>query len=505
MNFKKSLTYNNKFINEYKINLDNLNDLDDLNNNNSNQNDTIIIDNTCLLIDYIKNNFNLKDINYNIFTEKLEELFGSFIYYSSKDEDDKYLLINKNLINGDNNIEELNNFSTSIYQKNPFRKLISFMDPIMSNNNAIINLKNLDTDNFKELYIKNCIEGINIMLIYDDKETNNWKIITEKSLLGTDINFKNKKIIDLYNDIIKSKNIELDKLNKQKIYNFILVHNKNNGIVNYNHYGSGYKELYLNMIIEEKDNKLIYDFNPNILKKNIKVVNRITFNNVNDFIDNINNISYDNMVNKKITLEGFNIYKIFNNNIINMKIQTHIYQQILNIRPKHINIHFGYLEMYKENKLKEYLPYLTNYHSEIIHRISMSIRTISKEFLDLYHYLKKYKSSELYINMPSNYKKVLYKIHGIYIDSRKNEFNNNHTINDKSDVCDENYDNKIESKSITVHDIYHYLKSLSITFLKELYFDRETIIKEKKIHMPLYNLFSIDCMYTIIQTKLMMN
>ena len=107
--------------------------------------------------------------------------------------------------------------------------------------------------------------------------------------------------------------------------------------------------------------------------------------------------------------------------------------------------------------------------------------------------------------MPSNYKKVLYKIHGIYIDSRKNEFNNNHTINDKSDVCDENYDNKIESKSITVHDIYHYLKSLSITFLKELYFDRETIIKEKKIHMPLYNLFSIDCMYTIIQTKLMMN
>ena len=380
MNFKKSLTYNNKFINEYKMNIDNIDNLDVLDNNKSNYNNTIIIENTCLLMDYIKNNFNIKDINYNIFVEKLEELFGSFIYYGSKDEDDKYLLINKTLINGDNNIEELNYFSTTIYQKNPFKKLISFMDPIMSNNNAIINLKNLENNNFKELYIKNCIEGINIMLLYDDKETNNWKIITEKSLLGIDINFKNKKIIDLFNDIIKSKNIELDKLNKQKFYNFILVHNKNNGIVNYNHYGSGYKELYLNMIIEEKDNKLIYDFTPNIniLKKNIKLVNRITFNNVNEFIDNINNISYDNIVNKKITLEGFNIYKVVDNNIINMKIQTHIYQQILNIKPKHANIHIGYLEMYQENKLKEYLPYFTNYYSEIIHRISMSIRTISK-------------------------------------------------------------------------------------------------------------------------------
>jgi hypothetical protein len=502
MNFKKSLTYNNKFINEYKIN-------SDLNVSNytsadasDNYDDTKVIDNKCLLIDYIKYKFKVKDLNYNTFTEKIEDLFGSFIYYVSKDEDDKYLLVNKNLINGDNTIEELNNFSTTIYQKNPFKKLVSFMDPITTNNNAIINLKNLENEEFKDLYIKNCIEGINIMLIYDENENYSWKIITEKSLLGTDTNYRNKKIIDLYNDIVKSKNIELDKLNKEKIYNFVLVHNKNNGIVNYNHFGSGYKELYLNMTIEEKENKLIYDFNPNICisKKNIKVANRIRFNNVNDFIENINNISYDNMVNKKITLEGFNIYKVSDNNVVNMKIQTHIYQQILNIKPKHINIHVGYLEMYQENKLKEYLPYLTNYHSEIIHRISMSVRTISKEFLDLYHYLKKNKNSELYNNIPSNYKKVLYKIHGIYIDSRKNDFNNNNsTIN--TDEIDEN---KTDTKSITVHDIYHYLKSLPISILKELYFDRENIIKEKKIDKNLYNLLTIDCIYTNIQTKLMM-
>ena len=86
-----------------------------------------------------------------------------------------------------------------------------------------------------------------------------------------------------------------------------------------------------------------------------------------------------------------------------------------------------------------------------------------------------------------------------------NDTNNANNPNNPNNTNDENYENKIEPKSITVHDIYHYLKSLSIIFLKELYFDRETIIKEKKIYMPLYNLFTIDCIYTIIQTKLMMN
>lgn len=500
MNYKKSLIYNNKFINEYKINLDlNISNYTSVDTDNFCAN-TISIDNKCLLVDYIKYKFKIKDLDYIVFIEKIEELFGSFIYYVSKDEDDKYLLINKNLISGDNTIEELNNFSTTIYQKNPFKKIVSFSDPTIINNNAIINLKNLKTEDFKNLYIKNCIEGTNIILIYE-KETNIWKTITEKSLFGIDVNFKNKKNIDLYNDIIKSKNISIDNLDKNKIYNFILVHNKNNGIVNYNHYGSGYKELYLNMIIEQNDNKLIYDFNPNIgvLKKNIRVINTINFNDVNDFIENINNISYNNIVNKKITLEGFNIYRIIDNDIINMKIQTYIYQQILNVKPKHPNIHIGYLEMYKENKLKEYLPYLTNYHTEIIHRISMSIRTISKEFLDLYHYLKKKKNSELYLNIPSSYKKILYKIHGIYIDSRKNDFNFTPNIN--NDEIDEN---KTDIKSITVHDIYHYLKSLPIIILKDLYLDRENIIKEKNIDINLYNLFTIDCIYTNIQTKLMM-
>ena len=206
------------------------------------------------------------------------------------------------------------------------------------------------------------------------------------------------------------------------------------------------------------------------------------------------------MSNKKIILEGYEIYDFNTNLIKNYKIQTHIYQQILYIKPKCENIHLGYLELYQANKLNEYLPYFTNYHGEIIHRISMSIRTISKELLDIYHFLKKNKKSELYNNIPSNYKKILYKIHGIYIDARKNDFLKNITesIQEESDEII-----KLEFKSITVHDIYHYIKSLTLSHLKQIYLDREEMIKEKKVNEYIYNLIIKDCVYTITQTKLM--
>ncbi len=130
----------------------------------------------------------------------------------------------------------------------------------------------------------------------------------------------------------------------------------------------------------------------------------------------------------------------------------------------------------------------------------MSIRTISKELLDIYHFLKKNKKSELYNNIPNNYKKVLYKIHGIYIDARKSDFikNNSDTVQVDSEEI-----TKVEFKSITVHDIYHYIKSLSLLQLKQLYIDREEIIKEKKVNENIYNLLVKDCVYTMTQTKLM--
>ena len=500
MNFKESLVYNNKFIfekNKY-LNDNSSNETININENITNFN------NQCPLMEYIKNKFNIKELNYSIFISKIEEIFGNFILCISKDEDDKYLLINKGLINSDIIINELESYMTTIYQKFPFKKIFSFITPISSNNNAIINIKTMNQEKFNKLIIKNSMEGINLIMFFDVT----WKIISEKSLYCTDSYYRNKKIINLVMDIISEKKINLDDFEKNKIYYFVLLHHKNNGILNFNHFGSGYKELYLDFVLENDNETFKLNLNPYIelskKKLNIKYINKANFKTITELIDGLNQLSYENISIKKITLEGYNIYNINENNLDLYKLQTHIYQQILNTKPKYNNIQQGYLELYQENKLKEYLPYFTNYHSEITHRISMSVRTISKEFLDIYHFLKKSKKPELYNNIPNTYKKILYKIHGIYIDSRKNDFIKTEKKEeiDKNEI-DEIDETKHDTKSITVHDIYHYLKSLPTSILKQIYIDREIIIKDKKVNENIYKLIVQDCIYTITQTKLM--
>ncbi len=109
-------------------------------------------------------------------------------------------------------------------------------------------------------------------------------------------------------------------------------------------------------------------------------------------------------------------------------------------------------------------------------------------------YLKTQKNPELYENIPSSYNKILYNVHAIYIDSKK------HSKDDDED----NFE-LIISKSITVHDIYHYIKSLSFNLLKQIYFDRLNIINKKTIDVNIYNLINKNCIYTMTQTILMLN
>jgi dTDP-4-dehydrorhamnose 3,5-epimerase-like enzyme len=161
------------------------------------------LDESCVLINYLKKKFQIVNLDYNIFTNKLEELFGNFIYCVSKDEDSKYLLINRSLISSSEteNIKEFENFTTTLYQKSPFKKLVSFITPTLLNNNVILKIKSDDNILFNKLAIKTAIEGIDVVFIFDE-DKHEWKIITEKSLNGSDSHYRNKKIKELVEEII---------------------------------------------------------------------------------------------------------------------------------------------------------------------------------------------------------------------------------------------------------------------------------------------------------------
>ena len=212
------------------------------------------------------------------------------------------------------------------------------------------------------------------------------------------------------------------------------------------------------------------------------------FTNLSELMDNVSQLNKHDMGIKTITAEGY-ILKVYDNNKHTglfklLKIQTEIYQKLIQLKPNNINMSQNYLELYQKNLLNEHLPYFTKYTNDIINRIHMSMKNLSKEFLDLYHSTRQKKNSNLYNSLPDIYKKVLYGLHGLFIEFRKLSF--------KKDIK--------SSKSITIHDVYYYLKKLHPFQLKHIYLERSNMIKN---NLSNYSFINTDCIYTLTLTSLM--
>ena len=122
-----------------------------------------------------------------------------------------------------------------------------------------------------------------------------------------------------------------------------------------------------------------------------------------------------NIQNRKITIRGLILIKDGKR----YKYETELYKKLKEIRGNNKNTNQVYLELYQKEQLSEYLQYVSPYSQLIINRISISIKTISREILNLYHATRNKQNTELYNKLPELYKKILYKIHGIFIESKK--------------------------------------------------------------------------------------
>lgn len=131
------------------------------------------------------------------------------------------------------------------------------------------------------------------------------------------------------------------------------------------------------------------------------------------FLESMSNKNY---MTKKLTIEGVLIRLTDDIYVI---MQTACYKQITLLKPQTNNIHVGFLEMYQRDKLSSFLPFYSNYSNDILHRINMSMKTLSKEILNIYHLTRNKKNMQLYELLPDIYKKAIYDIHGLYISYKK--------------------------------------------------------------------------------------
>jgi hypothetical protein len=175
----------------------------------------------------------------------------------------------------------------------------------------------------------------------------------------------------------------------------------------------------------------------------------------------------NDVINKTIDNSGYFV-KIFSEDkkqYTCCALRTDLYKNILSLMPRHQNQYINFLELYQNDNLSGMLPYLHKYPADVVRRINVSIKTLSKEILNIYHLTRKKQNSDLYECLPIIYKKMLYDLHKIYLNQKYGYY-----IIKSEDILK-------EKKSISVDIVYNYLKEMKNNELVRVFEERKKLIE----------------------------
>ena len=292
---------------------------------------------------------------------------------------------------------------------------------------------------------------------------NNWYVYIYNDNIMT--NYDN-------NNIIKLDENNLNNLDKNLTYHFLVKHQ------NFRKFGYSEDDFEPSMnLLNQEQNKF----------KNINYEKKYYFSCLDELLVSLDALNNDNILQKKLTFGGYHV--IINNTCCVLR--TDIYKYIDKIMPTNKNQYINYLELYQKNLLSDILCFIHKYPNDVIRRINISIKILSKEILNIYHLTRKKQNSNLYECLEPIYKKILWDLHKIYSNNKINEKNYEQDI-------------FIEKISITIDIVHDYIKKMHVIELLQLFDDRQKIIgKLDNIKYDYTNILSINNINIIAQIKLM--
>jgi len=374
-------------------------------------------------------------------------------------------------------------------------------------------------------YHLNIIEYDDLLLLYPDKVSH--QLHFNNDIIDEIIHNVNYAVISVTNLKLIALELNIDKFTIDKLttnnLTDVKVYNKPLGTDIIVFFNNGWKVCYnmkivssddfpyltyeeLNMeyvyyltVINARLNKILFYDTDGVIEKRItqRIITNdhiftplceMKFSCLDELLFELDEISFNDQMTKRITNCG---YLLEINNLL-FYIENTTYANVYNTIKDYANIHVCYLDLYKTDKLNDILSFTTHYHSDIIKRINLSMKTVSKEILNIYHITRNKKHCDIYNSLTSVFKRILYELHTIYINNRTHEI-----INDNE---------RLENRSLTVDDVYHYLKKLHLDTLIKTFEDREEIIvKLRDIldEVSVKGLFNVDCISTKTQTYLM--
>lgn len=398
----------------------------------------------------------------------------TFIIVSTKN-------ISANLRHNDPHIDRvLHQMKTCVFEKETYYPLFYLNKSINVPNNADIqyddsyiktylydkidNFENIDFDNKKISVYKNHIGSYMVIFYHSDK----WYFLFDNNIYE----FKKGNHLILHNHLHK----HIDKLDKNLCYHLILVDSRLRQKIAYFRHNS-----YIVLIKTTEKYTMYEDY---AMKYGFFVPNnRICMSCMEELHVYLEELNRRNIRNKKILDRGL-VMKINIDDVDNMYLcyDTFIYRKIANLFPKHMNHHIVYLKLYQNNKLNDVLQYIDDSYIDIVKRINMSMSTISREILDIYHMTRNQNNSNLYYLLPHTYRHILYHLHSDYIKQKNTNIKIDTHFEDSMTSVDKMtnpynlfHDTQLKV-SITVDNVYMKLKELDGKFLVQLYKDREILI-----------------------------
>lgn len=421
---------------------------------------------------------------------------------SVKEDDDLCIIYNGNT--AETELEK--NCRSIILDKTNLKPISTQYNNLLYNNDT---LQFLSDRSWNNVVVEQCYEGT-MLIVFNHKDK--WYITTRRCLNAGESTWINGKSYgDFFNE---SMNFTWDDLNKDYVYHFVLIHYENRNLIRYNNLGREYKKLYHTLTTEKYTlNEVEHVINNNLMKPD-----SVNFDSLNSLMTKLEDIDAYDRQRKQLSTEGY-ILKYYEGELHKsrftlMKLQTNIYRELMEIKPNNSNINQIYLELYQKDQLDKYLPYMTKYAFQTKTMIHESMKTLSQEILDLYHTTRNKKNTELYSQLGTTYKKVLYKLHGKFIELNNNNPDGTIKINIEEDFLDNpnpnpnpnlNNDNNNDNdnkpdrvvKTIKIHDVYKLLKNLKPQTLRNVYLERRELLKNPE------NKFLKSCMNTVTQTTLM--
>jgi hypothetical protein len=406
-------------------------------------------------------------INYHINLKKYDDI-GLFLLYPDN--------VSPSLRHNDNLIDSIvRNCELMVFELDSLRPITTFYNKTYFDDKALDIINDTNWDNIE--ITKYCLESKHICIFNNNK---NWYYV----IRGDNTLTKLESGGDIYGNFC----LNLNELNSDHVYHFLLKH-KNFRKIGY--CGDNYENsLSLLWVCDKNLNLVSYTENITLAPRE-KVY---YFSCLDELTTSLEIMSNNTIVSKSLIFGGYFI-KILSpdkTRYILCALMSDIYKYILSVLPKYSNQYVNYLQLYQHNNLGEVLQYLHKYPTDVIRRINMSIKTLSKEILNIYHLTRKKQNSNLYDCLAQSYKKVLYDLHKIYVNQKYEGF-----IIKSDEIL-------IEKKSISVDIVYNYLKSLSCENLLQIFIDRSPLIEKlNEINYEHEEILYVDNIDIVTQIELM--